>query len=206
MGDKAHMNVSKTLVWVSRVLFIVGGLLFASLFIFIAVRSSSTGVDANGAKVNPVSAGDIGVLVLVFSSVAWCWLAGSAARTLATAPNWGRALPEIASLAGFALFFAMPTLLVSGASGEGHSHTFAAVLCAIFGFLIIVAAKIVAFAMFGAKDMVAKAEIGIAQVTSTIASVRAAEQRNRTLSPPGTVTPAVTVFTPQPPEARPERP
>ena len=70
------MNATKTLTWVSRALFGLGLLLFAGLFVYMAVGSSPTSVDANGQKFHTLSAGELNLFVLVFLSIAWCWLAG----------------------------------------------------------------------------------------------------------------------------------
>lgn len=159
------MNVAKTLTWVSRALFGAGVLLFLSLFVFAAIGSESTITDAGDPRAR--------LFVWVFSSVAWCWLAGSAARTLATAASWPRALTEVASLLGFGIFFAFPVVMFSGVSSDsGPSGPAGAAVCAIAGFVVIIGAKVVAFVTFGAKDAVHSVEQVVGQVKDSIAEAR----------------------------------
>lgn len=184
------MRIETVLKWISRGLFVAGGALFAGLFVYLATHADTGGVTSGGESVNYMSADQVKVLALLFSASGWSFMGGAAARTLASAQSWPRAITSIAGLLGFAVMFSMPIFAIAGDAGRGG-----AVAVFVAGFVVVLAAKLVGFAMFGAKDAVDNVTHGIEQFTTLVA----AQQASRVRRVPGLAVPATPVSDPGPP-------
>jgi len=188
------MRVERVLTWVSRVLFAVGLVLFAGLFVYLIARSGSGEGTTSGGTVTNVSSGEMRVAVIIFAAIAWSFLAGSALRTLSQSMSWPRALLSIAELVGFGVVFAAPIYAVSGRDGMAG-----ALACFLSGFAVIIASKVVAFVAFGAKDALARVERGIAGFNSVVAS----HETPPTVGGSAPYAPSGMSFVPEPPAQEP---
>ncbi|NYI40109.1 hypothetical protein [Demequina lutea] len=194
------MNATRALVWASRVLFGLGLVLFAGLFIYMATQSGSGDVTTSGGTVTNVSSGEMKAAVIIFAAIAWSFLAGSGLRTLSQSTSWPRALLSIAELVGFGVIFAAPIYAVSGRDGMAG-----ALACFLSGFAVIIVSKLVAFTSFGAKEAAASVGSEIARAKDIY---RQAQDRSAMNAPPAsfapqTFMPSAQTFAPEPPSQEP---
>jgi hypothetical protein len=204
------MTATRALTWLSRAFYALAGLLVLLAVVYVATHSQPTTTTSSREYARTMSAGDMHVTMIFFSTIVWSGLVGSALRTLVTAQSWPRALVNIAGLVGFGLAFAAPMFAVGSESGLGTALAFFAA-----GFLLIVVSSIVGSKVIGAEEAAASVDNDIARVKDVY---RQAQDRNAMRAPPAsfapqtfippaqTFMPAERTFVPEPPSQEPPGP
>jgi hypothetical protein len=197
------MMTTRVLTWLSRAFYALAGLLVVLAVVYVATHSQPTTTTSSREYARAMSAGDIHVTMIYFSTIVWSGLVGSALRTLVTAQSWPRALVNIAGLVGFGLAFAAPMFAVGSESGLGTAFAFFAA-----GFVLIVVSIIVGSKVIGAEEGAASVDNDIARMKDVDGQ---AQDRDAMRAPPAsfapqTFIPPAPTFVPEPPSQQPPGP
>jgi hypothetical protein len=150
--------------WTARVFILVGLGLFAGMLVYAFTRSGSMSIGPDGSMITSFSEAETSILGMLFSSTAWSLCVAVGAQVLVSSASAARAVIRLGQPFGFALVFAGPMLWTSGS----RSLTLPLVVA---GVLVAVAARILDFAFFGAREVRRAVDEGVREIKGAMAEL-----------------------------------